>query len=295
MSKTRSEYIALAKKQVGITSGDKYRSWYNNAVGNIGNSKWAYCAAGLAWTAAQTGLTSSEFPYTASAPTMLNWYKSKNRFYARGTYIPNPGDTIIFKWADNYESTASHVGAVDYVSGNYVYTVEFNSTGGNVCAKCWSLSNTAIVGYGVPFFNEKNTSNVSSSKDNKSEIKQVQSWLNNTYHTHCVIDGEYGKETKSALVGALQCYLNTTYGAGLEIDGIFGSKTKSAVPNVSKGAKGNLVYILQGALICNGYETGGFDGEFGSVTYNSVVKYQTAHKLEIDGIAGKETFAALLA
>lgn len=295
MSKTRSEYIALAKKQVGITSGDKYRNWYNNSVGNIGSSKWAYCAAGLAWTAAQIGLTYKDFPFTASAPTMLNWYKSKNRFHKRGTYIPREGDTIIFKWADNYESPASHVGTVNYVLGNHVYTVEFNSTYGNVCAKCWSLSNTAIVGFGVPFFKEEKTDNPILNKDNKPEIKQVQAWLNKTYNTHCIIDGEYGKETKSALVGALQCYLNKTYNAKLKVDGEFGRNTKNAVRTLCKGAKGNYVYILQGLLICHGYDTGGFDGEFGDVTFKSLLQFQKQNHLEQDGIAGKETFTVLSA
>lgn len=292
MAKTRSEYIVLARKQVGVTSGNTYRNWYNKTVGNLGNSKWPYCAAGLGWNAAQIGMTSSEYPFTASAPTMLNWFKNKGRFYKRGTYTPKQSDTIIFKWLDNYSSLASHVGLVESVSGGYVTTIEYNSTNGNVCRRTWALNNVCIVGYGVPYF----AAGSNTPTNGKESIKAVQRKLNSTYKTHCTIDGYDGSQTKSALVGSLQVELNKL-GAKLRVDGVWGTATKVAVAkycNLRKGDKGALVYLLQGALICKGYDTGGFDGIFGDKTLAAVKAYQKANGLTIDGISGKNTFEKLL-
>lgn len=119
-------------------------------------------------------------------------------------------------------------------------------------------------------------------------IRSVQAWVGTTQ------DGIYGSKTKAGIVKKLQHELNVQFGKGLAEDGIFGAKTKAACVNVKKGAQGNLTKTLQAALICHGYSTNGFDGIFGSGTYNAVVSYQKAHGLSADGIAGKATFASLL-
>lgn len=102
----------------------------------------------------------------------------------------------------------------------------------------------------------------------------MQTWLNSTYKTGLKVDGVYGSLTKKALVKALQTELNKQYKAGLVVDGIYGVKTNNAVRNLSYGAKGNLTKILQGLLICNGYNTNGFDGVFGNGTATAVKSYQ---------------------
>ena len=70
-------------------------------------------------------------------------------------------------------------------------------------------------------------------------------------------------------------------------------KTKAAVRNLKKGAKGGYPSILQALLICKGYPACGFDGYFGDGTEAAVRSFQYQNALEIDGVAGKETFAAL--
>lgn len=120
------------------------------------------------------------------------------------------------------------------------------------------------------------------------DVKTVQGWLNSKYGAGLDVDGVYGVLTKAALVEALQTELG-----GLDVDGIFGYYTKSAVRNLSNGDSGNLVYILQGLLLCNGYGAGGFDGIFGSGTEAAVTAYQYQHALDADGIAGPQTFESL--
>jgi GH25 family lysozyme M1 (1,4-beta-N-acetylmuramidase) len=125
------------------------------------------------------------------------------------------------------------------------------------------------------------------------DVSTVQKWLNSAYGASLEVDGICGQLTKKALISALQTILNNTYGAGLEVDGIFGKRTRAAIHNLSKGDEGEYVKALQAFLICHAYDTGGLDGEYGYMTYSSVLTFQTVHDLTVDGIAGKRTFEAL--
>ena len=127
----------------------------------------------------------------------------------------------------------------------------------------------------------------SASTDSTDGVKTVQDWLG------VEVDGIYGAQTKAALIKKLQAVLNEQYGANLAVDGIFGNKTASALPNICKGSAGDLTKVLQGFLICHGYGTGGFDGDFGTQTDKAVRNFQSNNGLFVDGIAGKATFDEL--
>jgi len=124
-------------------------------------------------------------------------------------------------------------------------------------------------------------------------VYEIQQWLNSHFGFDIYIDGVYGPQTRAALVMALQTVLNRDYGADLEVDGIYGRLTRKAVVNLERGAYGDYVKVLQGFLICMGYDTGGFDGDFGYMTKSSVLTFQTVRGLEVDGIAGRNTFEEL--
>lgn len=132
------------------------------------------------------------------------------------------------------------------------------------------------------------TANKPASKPVNSSVSAIQAW--------CGVkqDGIFGPLTKAGLVRKLQGELNAQFNAKLAVDGKFGPKTKAACVNVRKGAQGNITKVLQGILICLGYNTGGFDGKFGDKTYAAVRAFQAARGLTQDGVAGKNTFAALL-
>lgn len=117
--------------------------------------------------------------------------------------------------------------------------------------------------------------------------KEVQIWLNNNYASGLMPDGLYGSITKKALVKALQKEL------GVAVDGIYGTKTNAAVKTLQKGSKGNAVRVLQAFLVCCGYKSAYVDGDYGNGTEEAVTAFQKRFKLNIDGIAGKETFSAL--
>ncbi len=296
----------IALKQVG-SGPSKFRIWYYgyDAKGV------AWCAVFTSWVAAQlSGVLNKIIPKTDGAGCFAREGVAKGwGKWIEGGAVPQVGDIISFCWnglgyypgQDKYFS--DHVGIVVKVEGGYVYTVEGNVGGTNdtstVKQKRYAINNVCINGYFRPNWatvskDGSNGTKPSYSGTGTNAIKDVQRWLNSEYGTHCTIDGIFGTQTLSAIVGALQCYLNKTYRAGLSIDGIMGPATKAAVRVLRKGAKGTYVYILQCALICHGYDTGGFDGEFGDKTLAAVKDYQRKHGLEVDGEAGKETFYSLL-
>lgn len=304
-----TDLVNVAVKQIG--NGPKtYRTWYYGYAG----SGIAWCAVFVSWCANEANLLNKNLiTKTDGAGCFAREGVAKGwgKWYEGGT-TPQPGDIISFCWnglgsypgQDKYFS--DHVGIVEKVSGGYVYTIEGNTGGSNdtstVKRKSYAIKNVYINGYYRPNWtsasntssSSSSTSSTSSSNSSLDSIKTVQKWLNNTYGTTCTVDGEYGPQTQSAIVGSLQCYLNSTYKAGLRVDGVMGPATKSAIRIISKGAKGTYVKILQSALICRGYNTGGFDGEYGDRTYSAVLDFQTKKGLEKDGIAGPETFYSLL-
>ena len=62
---------------------------------------------------------------------------------------------------------------------------------------------------------------------------------------------------------------------------------------LKRGDQGDDVRKLQTALTDAGYELGKIDGDFGIRTQRAVVCFQFEHSLEVDGIAGPQTQAAL--
>jgi Putative peptidoglycan binding domain len=59
------------------------------------------------------------------------------------------------------------------------------------------------------------------------------------------------------------------------------------------GDSGAQVKLLQRALIKAGFSPGAVDGSYGPGTKDAVTRFQTAHGLTADGIAGSKTIAAL--
>jgi peptidoglycan hydrolase-like protein with peptidoglycan-binding domain len=81
---------------------------------------------------------------------------------------------------------------------------------------------------------------------------------------------------------------------GLRADGIVGANTWSKlILTVKTGSKGNAVKALQLQLTDNGYATNA-DGAFGTRTAEKVRAFQKAKGLKADGIAGPNTWAALV-
>lgn len=126
-----------------------------------------------------------------------------------------------------------------------------------------------------------------------ADTATVQTWLNKVYHCGLVVDNEYGVKTRAQIIKGLQNVLNVKYKANLVVDGIFGKATKAAVRPLQRGAYGGYPSILQAFLICLGYDTGGFDGDYGNRTESAVKTFQTVKGLKVTGTADANTFEAL--
>ena len=69
----------------------------------------------------------------------------------------------------------------------------------------------------------------------------------------------------------------------------------TSLPTLKRGMKGEYVTLLQTKLVNKGYSVGscGIDGDFGSATLKAVKQFQKDNGLKVDGIVGRNTWAAL--
>lgn len=133
---------------------DLYKAgWYN---GNKNGYDW--CATSFDWVIwmacgkdskkAQKALHYNGEELGASCTWSVRYYKAAGAFRARGAYTPLPGDQIFFGVSDE---DVSHTGMVRYVKDGIVHTMEGNVSNRGQ-EKSYSLSNTRIVGYGIPIY-----------------------------------------------------------------------------------------------------------------------------------------------
>lgn len=114
------------------------------------------------------------------------------------------------------------------------------------------------------------------------------------YMSNRSISKEQSNEGKY-IVRYLQTTLNNVYKCNLLVDGIYGKSTKSAVKKyyLKIGCRGDYVVWLQKALINRGHRVE-VDGSFGSKTKAAVIDYQKSRGLSADGYAGVDTHRAIV-
>ena len=145
-------------------------------------------------------------------------------------------------------------------------------------------------------------------------VKTLQSVLNARGY-NLSVDGDFGPRTQSAVVSFQRAH-------GLGADGIVGPKTAAAFqsssggssststgsssggsssssgsvllgdPVIRYGGNGSLVRTLQTLLNSKGASLT-VDGDFGRMTQTAVMAFQRANNLEVDGVVGTKTAAAL--
>ena len=121
-----------------------------------------------------------------------------------------------------------------------------------------------------------------------------------------------GGDTVIEAMGTINGVTTTKVTAGKwthwgELTGILYENAESAVsensepvqpagkPILRKGSKGAAVTELQTMLLKLGYDLGscGIDGDFGKATEAAVRSFQSDHRLAVDGVVGKNTWAEL--
>ena len=126
-------------------------------------------------------------------------------------------------------------------------------------------------------------------------VRALQRRLDGAGYSPGPIDGRFGPRTEQAVDLFQRAH-------GLRVDGIAGPLTLAAVRARSNvlfpgagyaGAGAGEVRALQRRLRRDGYSPGPIDGRYGPRTERTVTRFQAAHGLKVDGIAGPQTFREL--
>ena len=126
-------------------------------------------------------------------------------------------------------------------------------------------------------------------------VRSLQRRLDNAGYTPGPVDGRYGPRTEHAV----ELFQSAD---GLSVDGIAGPitlavlRTPSSVlfPGAGYAGHGSAqVRALQRQLRRDGFSPGPTDGRYGPLTERAVRRFQAAHGLRVDGVAGAHTFGEL--
>lgn len=133
------DIVMVAKSQVGNVGGKPYWQWY----GFTSHVEW--CACFVSWCANESGQLNVTVPKFAKVEDGIKWFKDNGKWQDR-FYTPKSGDIIFFDW--NNDNDPDHVGIVEKVEDNIIYTIEGNSK--DECKqKTYKLTNSIIYGYGT--------------------------------------------------------------------------------------------------------------------------------------------------
>ena len=310
-----SKVISEALKYLGVNESNwqfKEIIDYYNANRNKSSSATArgyavkytddWCDVFVSYVALKAG-ASALIDIECGVERHVEIFKNKGIWQEDGRITPRAGDIIVYDWNDGTQPNdgwADHIGYVEKVVGSQIVAIEGNK-GEVVARRNIPIGWGYIRGFAQPKYGSGSNvtpAPVTPSKPTttgNAKIRTFQSWLNKTYGFKIATDGFYGgPETKKAIVKAFQTELRRQYGRNIAVDGSYGPASKKASPNnIYVGMSGNITRIIQGTLICKGYDPKGFDGSFGPGCKAAVVKFQKDHKLVANGYVGKNTFEQL--
>ena len=144
MIQINKKMVAIALSQLGNEGGEPYWSWYGF------ESRVEWCACFVSWCANECGyIDRGVIPKFSLCSDGVDWFKAHDQ-WLEGTEEPSAGMIIFFDWADDgQDGDADHVGIVERVDGDTVYTIEGNS--GDCCRQnSYSVGYYEILGYGMP-------------------------------------------------------------------------------------------------------------------------------------------------
>ncbi len=134
-------------------SGNYVEYNYANRETLDAGGSYYWCASFVTFCARQAGIPTSAVINSVSCDNFVINFKNASRYKTRASgYKPLTGDLIFFLYPDANRTYASHVGIVVGVKDGKVYTIEGNTTRNLVNYRSYSLTNTNIVGYGVPAY-----------------------------------------------------------------------------------------------------------------------------------------------
>lgn len=218
--------VNVAAAEVGNSGRpNKYTYWYGTISGSY---SYEWCQTFASWCANQAGL-SSYYPKTASCDVGKDWFINHEIAHYEvsqafgGTYEPQPGDFIYF--SDGHtQADSTHVGIVEKVDSNNVYTIEGNYSNSVRKVTRQKNNNGYIIGYGVPEFNLVKGNNPKGSVDSitgGTGCVKVRGWAfdpddkSKALSIHVYIGGPAGEGTGYPITANVsRADVNNVYGCG---------------------------------------------------------------------------------
>lgn len=196
----RKDIVGVAKTQIGYREGSnndtKYGMWYG-----LPNEPW--CAMFITWCANQANVPTAVLAKSAVASPKKSYFNIP--YYDGADYTPQSGDLFFTK-------TWSHVGLVDYVDGEYFYTIEGNTnvddnseTGVGVFAKKRKISEYY---FGVPSYSNPITHQI-----DKNYGTNFIAYLKDPTSDHKVFSDKHG-ETGGYVNDVDPCKIHEVYTDG---------------------------------------------------------------------------------
>ena len=119
----------------------------------------AWCAGFVSAAAIKCGLTDI-MPTEVGVGNMIDLYRKIGRWKEQDSYVPSPGDVIMYAWGDSgagdCTSGASHVGIVASCDGKTITVIEGNKNNA-VGYREISVNGRYIRGFGLPDYASKAT------------------------------------------------------------------------------------------------------------------------------------------
>lgn len=163
----REKVVAAAKAWLGCNEADGshrqivdvYNSHRPLARGYALKYTDAWCAGFVSAVAIKLGLTDI-MPTEVGVGNMIELYRKLGRWQESDSYVPKPGDVIMYAWGDNgvgnCTSGASHVGIVVSCDGKTITVIEGNKDNA-VGYRTIAVNGRYIRGFGLPDYASKAT------------------------------------------------------------------------------------------------------------------------------------------
>ena len=240
---SRDNVVSEVKAHIGIKEGSnahyKIVDRYNSRTPLPRNYKVKYtdawCATFVSYIAIVLGYTDI-IPIECSCPRMIELAKAAGIWVEDDTYVPKPGDIILYDWQDSgtgdNTGTADHIGYVLSVSGKYMQIGEGNYKDA-VGTRGMAVNGRCIRGYICPRYNSSASEMaefIAGEKEDWDLMPELKKGTKNTKAVKCLqamlggltIDGDFGSKTLAAVKAFQQKN-------GLVQDGIVGPKTWKSI------------------------------------------------------------------
>lgn len=240
---TRNKVVATAKSYLGCKESngshkkiiDLYNSHKPLARGYAVKYTDEWCATFVSAVSIVCGLTAI-MPTECSCSKMIELYKSRGWWVESDSYVPSPGDLMMYDWEDSGRGDntgqPNHVGIVVAVSGTNITVIEGNK-GQAVAYRSVQINGKYIRGYCVPNYAGNAPTQavtlvsvkVPSLRKNATgaSVRALQALLSASGHA-TEIDGDFGPKTETAL----KAYQKAN---SLTADGVCGQQTWTALLN----------------------------------------------------------------